>query len=137
MNRSAAHHALRNEILIAIGMRPGVFAHKYDPVEGELVVRDRKTKKKFSVYVSTGTPGYPDIAGWVSVPGCPALWFGIEVKTGAAVRNQNQMNFHARAERDGSFITVAHNVAEAVAFIDSVQSKAREIAALLTRARVA
>lgn len=137
MNRSAAHHALRNEILIAIGMRPGVFAHKYDPVEGELVVRDRKTKKKFSVYVSTGTPGYPDIAGWVSVPGCPALWFGIEVKTGAAVRNQNQVRFHARAAKDDAFITVAHNVAEAVAFIDGIQSKAREIAALLTRARVA
>lgn len=129
MNRSAAHHQLRNEIRIAIGSRRGVFVQKHDPIKGTLILPDGRT-----AYVDSElAPGFPDIAGWVSTHGCPALWFGMEVKTGAAVRNANQRKFHAFAERSGALIEVVRSVAEAVAFVDRVEARARELAALLTQ----
>jgi len=126
MSSTAEHNALCNECLVALGTRPGVRIERYEPTEGKMLFANGTT-----AYIRRGTPGHPDLTGWVSADGSPALWFGQEVKTGNARRNPNQVAFHARAEKDNASVRVIRSVAESVAHIDELVALARRIAALL------
>lgn len=126
MSSTREHNNACSEILIAIGAMPGVYAERYEPYRGRLLLPNGATP-----YVERGVEGVPDIIGWVSSPGCPALWFGHEVKTGKAVRSKVQRKFHARAEADGAQIAVVHSVEESVAHVERMLALCRRIAGLL------
>jgi len=126
MSSTAEHNALRNECLIALGTIPGVRIEIYEPTEGKMLFANGTT-----AYIRRGTPGHTDLTGWVSADGCPALWFGQEIKTGNARRNPNQVAFHARAEKDNASVRIIRSVAESVAHIHELIALARRIAAML------
>jgi hypothetical protein len=67
-----------------------------------------------------GTPGIPDLVGFVKNKSGHALFVGVEVKTGDAVLSKEQKNFHTMLKNFDVPVLVARNLEQALAWLRAV-----------------
>lgn len=102
---SAAHTALLNEVLIAVGSLP--------------LCRVWRNECGMGLNIRTGEPfhyglqGSPDIIGFLN----DGRFIGIEIKTGDAVQSEKQKNFQAVMVKFNCLYFLARSVESAVAFV--------------------
>lgn len=101
-----AHNRLLKEILIAIGARPDCRVWRN---ETGLAYRDDKA-------IRYGKKGSSDILGLTS----DGKMLCIEVKTGRATQQENQVKFEKVIKKFGGRYVVVKSVAETVKFLDDL-----------------
>lgn len=103
-NRTAAHHALKRQILAALGARADV--RIFDNPRGF----DRLAKATYGL-----APGASDLLAIVAPHG---RFLALEVKTGRAVPTREQHAFLAMIDSMGGVGRIVRSVAEALAALD-------------------
>lgn len=107
MNRSAAHHALKRDILLALGSRRDV--RLFDNPRGF----DERAKSTYGL-----CPGAADLVGIVQPSG---RWLALEVKTGRGVPTEQQQNFIDMVNAFGGIGRVVRSLSEALAALDEAR----------------
>lgn len=108
-----AHARLIREILLDLGSEADLALHVNPVGEADLpsVSKDGSYTERHAT-IGLG-PGSPDIVGWLSVPGRPAVVFCLEAKTGAGELNPRQRAWHEEHRRRGVLVFVVRSVADA------------------------
>lgn len=104
-DRSAAHTALVNDVLIAHGARPDLCLWKANVMAAQT---------RAGAWVQAGTPGQADIIG-IRAPSGQLI--GLEIKTGSGTQSREQKSWQAMVERFGGAYCVVRSVQDATAFL--------------------
>ncbi len=107
MNRSAAHSALRAELLLALGKRPDL-GNFWKQETGAVELPN-------GAWLHYGLVGSADVGGIL----CCACRPELEVKTGAAVQSKEQKDFQAMIERNRGLYLVVRAIPDTLAAIEA------------------